>query len=191
MSSVPTPAAPPRCGRWRVPHPAGVLAACGGTTKKAASTTANKTLAKTLRFSNWTLYIDIDNKKNASVARAVQEEVRAHTSSTPRTSTTTPRTSGRSRAAVARPVDRPRHHRAHRQRPLSVADDQERLGREARQVRRFRTSKNLQRRAAHPNFDPNRDYSLPWQSGHDRHRLQRQAHGSDALDRRLARRIRS
>src|SRR5206468_424203 len=40
----------------------GVLAACGGTSKKAASTTANKTLAKTLRFSNWTLYIDINEK---------------------------------------------------------------------------------------------------------------------------------
>jgi spermidine/putrescine transport system substrate-binding protein len=40
----------------------GVLAACGGTSKKAASTTANKTLAKTLRFSNWTLYIDVNEK---------------------------------------------------------------------------------------------------------------------------------
>src|SRR5207249_3623556 len=40
----------------------GVLAACGGTSKKAASTTANQTLAKTLRFSNWTLYIDINEK---------------------------------------------------------------------------------------------------------------------------------
>ncbi|MGZ4419341.1 MAG: spermidine/putrescine ABC transporter substrate-binding protein, partial [Gaiellaceae bacterium] len=43
----------------------GVLAACGGTTKKAASTTVNKTLAKTLRFSNWTYYMDTNNKKHS------------------------------------------------------------------------------------------------------------------------------
>jgi len=40
----------------------GVLAACGGTTKKSAATNVSKTLAKTLRFSNWTLYIDVNEK---------------------------------------------------------------------------------------------------------------------------------
>src|SRR5207302_11101540 len=38
----------------------GFLAACGGSSSKSASS-AHK-LAKTLRFSNWTLYIDIDQK---------------------------------------------------------------------------------------------------------------------------------
>ncbi len=43
----------------------GVLAACGGSSTKSAATSASgdKTLAKTLRFSNWTLYIDTNNKK--------------------------------------------------------------------------------------------------------------------------------
>jgi len=41
----------------------GVLAACGGSSKSAATTSEGKqTLAKTLSFSNWTLYIDIDTK---------------------------------------------------------------------------------------------------------------------------------
>ena len=31
--------------------------------------------------------------------------------------------------------------------------------------------KNLVAVQQHPSFDPNRDYSLPWQSGHDRNRL--------------------
>jgi len=43
----------------------GLLAACGGTSKKAASGTTSHTLAKTLRFSNWTLYIDTNNKKHS------------------------------------------------------------------------------------------------------------------------------
>ena len=50
----------------------GVLAACGGSSSKSAATTSSgdKTLAKTLRFSNWTLYIDTNNKKKTSpVAR--------------------------------------------------------------------------------------------------------------------------
>src|SRR5215210_2027330 len=39
----------------------GVLAACGGSSSKPSSSN-DKTLAKTLRFSNWTLYIDVDEK---------------------------------------------------------------------------------------------------------------------------------
>jgi spermidine/putrescine transport system substrate-binding protein len=42
----------------------GVLAACGGSSTKSAGTTSGgkQTLAKTLRFSNWTLYIDVNEK---------------------------------------------------------------------------------------------------------------------------------
>ena len=44
--------------------PTSFLAACGGDDEEAAGTTTGgkKQLAKTLRFSNWTLYIDIDEK---------------------------------------------------------------------------------------------------------------------------------
>ncbi|HET6643073.1 MAG TPA: hypothetical protein VFG93_07345, partial [Gaiellaceae bacterium] len=46
----------------------GILAACGGDNGSAAesTTTVAKQLAKTLRFSNWTLYIDIDEKTKKS-----------------------------------------------------------------------------------------------------------------------------
>ena len=47
--------------------------------------------------------------------------------------------------------------------------------------------KNLEPTLQHPNLDPNRDYSLPWQSGHHGDRLQRQAHRSRAHGPRPAR----
>src|SRR5436190_14079385 len=41
----------------------GILAACGGSSSSSSSgSSSDKTLAKTLRFSNWTLYIDVDEK---------------------------------------------------------------------------------------------------------------------------------
>jgi len=40
----------------------GLLAACGGSSSKSASSTTSHTLAKTLYFSNWPLYIDINEK---------------------------------------------------------------------------------------------------------------------------------
>src|SRR5213592_4003896 len=36
----------------------GIVAACGGTSKKAGGTTVEHKLAKTLHFSNWPLYMD-------------------------------------------------------------------------------------------------------------------------------------
>ena len=44
--------------------PTSFLAACGGDDEESAGTTTGgtKQLAKTLRFSNWTLYIDIDEE---------------------------------------------------------------------------------------------------------------------------------
>ena len=76
----------------------GVLAACGGTTKKSAATNASKTLAKTLRFSNWTLYIDIDEKtKRHPSLDQFQKKTGVHVAYT-EDITTMQRTSGRSRA---------------------------------------------------------------------------------------------
>src|SRR4029453_10284158 len=43
----------------------GVLAACGGSSSESSSSGSDKTLAKTLRFSNWTLYIDVNEKTKA------------------------------------------------------------------------------------------------------------------------------
>jgi len=44
-----------------------LLAACGGSGSKSSSTTSGgkQQLAKTLHFSNWTLYIDTNNKTKA------------------------------------------------------------------------------------------------------------------------------
>ena len=40
----------------------GLLAACGGSKSAATTTSGAQKLAKTLHFSNWTLYIDTNNK---------------------------------------------------------------------------------------------------------------------------------
>ena len=40
----------------------GVLAACGGSSSKSSSSGSDHTLAKTLHFSNWPLYIDVNEK---------------------------------------------------------------------------------------------------------------------------------
>ena len=54
----------------------GLLAACGGSGPSSSGSTAvADKLAKTLHFSNWTLYID-KKRQHASVARPVPEEVR-------------------------------------------------------------------------------------------------------------------
>ena len=78
----------------------GLLAACGGGDEAAARTTTAQQAARRRRsrFSNWPLYIDIDEKtKRHPSLDAVHEEVPASRSSTSRTSTTTRASSGRSR----------------------------------------------------------------------------------------------
>src|SRR6187397_865802 len=52
----------------------GLLAACGGSSKSSAGTTTGKQqLAKTLRFSNWTLYMDT-NQKNHTFPSLIEFE---------------------------------------------------------------------------------------------------------------------
>ncbi|HWJ45002.1 MAG TPA: hypothetical protein VNR63_06405, partial [Gaiellaceae bacterium] len=43
----------------------GILAACGGSSTKSSSGGSDHKLAKTLHFSNWTLYIDTNNKAHS------------------------------------------------------------------------------------------------------------------------------
>ena len=78
----------------------GVLAACGGSSKSAATTSGGEADARQdaplLELD--ALHRHEQQDAHASVARRVPEEVRRPTFSTPRTSTTTPPTSGRSRA---------------------------------------------------------------------------------------------
>ena len=68
-------------------------------------------------------------------------------------------------AALARPVDRPRHHRDDRQLALPGAARSRRAGSRSSTRASCRTSRTSQDTLEHPSWDPNRTYSLPWQSG--------------------------
>ena len=145
------------------------LAACGGGVEKSkkedAKTIPKGQIAKTLAFSNWVLYIDNGDKPAKSeTLNALQEEVRRRRSSTPRTSTTT--TSSSARSARSTPAGNSGG------RDIHVVTDwmcnrMNQLG----FVQRFDKSqmpnavKNIEPSVAKPDFDPNRDFSMPWQTG--------------------------
>jgi len=143
----------------------GVLAACGGTSKKAASTTANKTLAKTLRFSNWTLYIDIDEKtKRHPTLDAFKKK----------TGTTVQYTEDiNDNATYFGKIQGPLSRGQSIDRDIIVMTDNSRYPSllikkgwvEKLDKSAIPNIKNLEPTLQHPNWDPNRDYSLPWQSG--------------------------
>ena len=123
------------------------------------------TLAKTLRFSNWTLYIDNEKGEPAPVARPVQEEDRherpVHRGHQRQRRPTSGRSRGRCRAASRSTRD------------IIVMTDNSRYPAllikkgwvEKLDKSAIPNIKNLQPALRHPNWDPNRDYSLPWQSG--------------------------
>ena len=148
----------------------GLLAACGGSSgieagRQPTTDGRARSSRSTLRFSNWPLYIDIDEKtKKRPTLDAVQggdgRQGRLH------------RGHQRQRGvlredpgpALAGPVDRPRHHRPDRQ--LRFPGRMIELGYvEKLDKARSRTSTTSSTRSQHPSFDPNREYSLPWQSG--------------------------
>ena len=158
-------APPPAASRSRCP----LLAACGGgggiegqAGETAGTTTVEQTLADQLVISNWPLYIDIDEKtkKRPTIEQFTRET--ASRSATSRTSTTTRSGSGSSRPSSRRPVDRPRPGHAHR---LDGRADA-RLGYlEKKDNSAIPNAKNLEAALQHPGWDPNREYSLAWQSG--------------------------
>jgi spermidine/putrescine transport system substrate-binding protein len=143
----------------------GVLAACGGTTKKAASTTANKTLAKTLRFSNWTLYMDTNNKTHSYPSLVeFQKKYGVHVAYTTDINDNASYF-GKIQGALSRgqSIDRDIVVLTDNDRYLSLMIKKgwaEKLDKSA-----IPNMKNLVAVQQHPSFDPNRDYSLPWQSG--------------------------
>jgi spermidine/putrescine transport system substrate-binding protein len=143
----------------------GVLAACGGTTKKAASTTANRTLAKTLRFSNWTLYIDIDEKKKRHPTLDAFKK---------KTGTTVQYTEDiNDNATYFGKIQGPLSRGQSIDRDIIVMTDNSRYPSllikkgwvEKLDKSAIPNIKNLEPTLQHPSWDPNRDYSLPWQSG--------------------------
>jgi spermidine/putrescine transport system substrate-binding protein len=142
----------------------GLLAACGGKAKSSAAKSTNK-LAKTLHFSNWTLYMDT-NKKKHSFPSLVQfqkkygvhvdyvEDINDNASFF-----------GKIQGQLSRgqSVDRDIVVLTDNDRYLSLMIKKgyvEKLDKSA-----IPNMKNLVDVQKHPNFDQNRDYSLPWQSG--------------------------
>jgi spermidine/putrescine transport system substrate-binding protein len=141
----------------------GLLAACGGTSKKAGGSTAAHKLAKTLHFSNWTYYIDTKGQRNPSLDEFqrktgvhvdYREDINDNASFF-----------GKIQGQLSRgqSVDRDIVVLTDNDRYLSLMIKKgwaEKLDKSA-----IPNMKNLVDVQKHPNFDPNRDYSLPWQSG--------------------------
>jgi spermidine/putrescine transport system substrate-binding protein len=143
----------------------GLLAACGGTSKKAASTTASHQLAKTLHFSNWTYYMDTNNKKHSHPS--LQEFEKKFGTHVQYTEDINDNASyfGKIQGRLSRgqSIDRDIVVLTDNDRYLALMIKKgwaEKLDKSA-----IPNMKNLLEVQRHPSFDPNRDYSLPWQSG--------------------------
>ena len=146
----------------------GLLAACGGGSKSSAGATTTgsaKTLPKTITFSNWPLYIDVNEKskthpslvqfqKKYGVKVKYIEDINDNDS-------------------FFGKIEGPLSQGQKIGRDLIVLTDSSGLpGRmielgwlEKLDKSAIPNIKNLQPVQQHPNWDPNREYSLPWQSG--------------------------
>jgi spermidine/putrescine transport system substrate-binding protein len=141
----------------------GFLAACGGSSSKSAS--SSHKLAKTLRFSNWTLYIDIDEKtKRHPTLDAFKKKY----------GTTVQYTEDiNDNATYFGKIQGPLSRGQSIDRDIIVMTDNSRYPSllikkgwvEKLDKSAIPNIKNLQPTLQHPDWDPNRDYSLPWQSG--------------------------
>jgi spermidine/putrescine transport system substrate-binding protein len=146
----------------------GLLAACGGGGEESASGDGeqDKTLAKTLHMSNWTFYIDIDEKtkkhpsldgfkKKTGTTVAYTEDVNDNASFF-NSKLQGPLSRGQSTGRdIVVMTDNSRYPGL-----LIRKGWAEKLDKSA-----IPNIKNLEGALAHPGFDPDREYSLPWQSG--------------------------
>jgi spermidine/putrescine transport system substrate-binding protein len=147
--------------------PGGFLAACGGDDNEAGGTTTAgpKELADTLRFSNWTLYIDKDPKTKKS---AILEQFKRKTGVTVQY-----REDINDNATYFGKIQRPLSQGQSIDRDIIVLTDNSRFPgllidkgwAEKLDKSAIPNIANLQDSLKHPSFDPNREYSLPWQSG--------------------------
>ena len=141
----------------------GFLAACGSSGTKAGATTSQQKLASTLHFSNWTLYMDTKGKTNPSLDEFqkkfgvhvdYKEDINDNASFFGKIQGQLSRGQSTGRDIVVL-TDNDRY--------LALMIKKgwaEKLDKSA-----IPNMKNLVDVQKHPNFDPNRDYSLPWQSG--------------------------
>jgi spermidine/putrescine transport system substrate-binding protein len=147
----------------------GLLAACGGGDDDeeagGSTSTAQKQLADTLRFSNWTLYIDRNEKTKKS---PTLEQFKQKTGTTVKYVEDI-----NDNATYFGKIQRPLSQGQSIDRDIVVLTDNSRFP--GLLIKRGWAEKldksaipniaNLQDSLAHPSFDPDRTYSLPWQSG--------------------------
>jgi spermidine/putrescine transport system substrate-binding protein len=144
----------------------GLLAACGGGGSSpgasGGSTEAHK-LAKTLHFSNWTLYIDVKKgghpsleqfQKKYGVHVDYREDINDNASFFSKIEPDLQRGQSTGRDIIVM-TDNSRYPSL-----LVKKGWVEKLDKSA-----IPNIKNLVPQQRHPSWDPNRDYSLPWQSG--------------------------
>jgi spermidine/putrescine transport system substrate-binding protein len=146
--------------------PTSLLAACGGDDEVAGTTQGGeKQLAKTLRFSNWQLYIDIDEKTKK---RPTLEQFEQRTGTNVRYVEDI-----NDNATYFGKIQRPLSQGQSIDRDLIVLTDNSRFPgllidkgwAEKLDKSAIPNFDNLQDALRSPSFDPNRDYSMPWQSG--------------------------
>ncbi|MDQ3778520.1 MAG: spermidine/putrescine ABC transporter substrate-binding protein [Actinomycetota bacterium] len=145
----------------------GLLAACGGDDEEGAgsTTTAAKELADTLRFSNWPYYIDVDDKTKK---RPTLEQFKQKTGTTVRYFEDI-----NDNATYFGKIQRPLSQGQSVDRDIIVLTDNSRFPgllidkewAEPLDKSAIPNIKNLQDSLKSPGFDPDRTYSLPWQSG--------------------------
>ena len=143
----------------------GLLAACGGSSSKSASSSTSHTLAKTLRFGNWPLYIDVNEKtKSHPSLTQFQKKTGVHVQYTEDIN---------DNATYFGKIQGPLSRGQSIDRDIIVMTDNSRYPSllikkgwdEKLDKSAIPNIKNLVPALDHPNWDPNRDYSLPWQSG--------------------------
>jgi spermidine/putrescine transport system substrate-binding protein len=143
----------------------GLLAACGGSSKSAASTTTtvSTTLPQTIRFSNWPLYIDVKGNRHPSL-----DQFQAHYKVKVRYVEDI-----NENDTFFGKIEGPLSQGQSVGRDIIVLTDESGLpGRmielgwlEKLDKAAIPNIKNLLPVQRHPDWDPNREYSLPWQSG--------------------------
>jgi spermidine/putrescine transport system substrate-binding protein len=146
----------------------GLLAACGGEDDEEAggsTSTAKKELANTLRFSNWPYYIDVDEKTKK---RPTLDQFKQKTGTTVKYVEDI-----NDNATFFGKIQRPLSQGQSVGRDIIVLTDNSRFPgllikrdwAEKLDKSAIPNIKNLQDSLAHPSFDPDREHSLPWQSG--------------------------
>jgi len=140
-----------------------ILAACGGSSSKSSSGSSNHKLAKTLHFSNWPYYMDFKGQRHPSLDE-FQQKMGVHVAYAEDINSNE-EFFGKIQAQLRRGQSIGRD--------IIVMTDNSRypsLLVRKKWVEKLDKSaipniKNLEPVQRHPAWDPDREYSLPWQSG--------------------------